>query len=151
MKITFHHDNRHFVGPGGFLTRVIVMSLAAMLAAYLLPGIQFDSFAAVVITAIVIALLNNFIRPILIVVTLPFLLLSMGLFLFVVNAIVILLADSLVSGFHVASFGSALLFGLLLTLFNYLLELPNRMLYRQPYRSPHDSNSDEFTPYEEVE
>ncbi|KWW29724.1 MAG: putative membrane protein [bacterium P3] len=152
MKITFRSDSGFFMGPWGFLARVVVMSLAAVLAGYLLPGIWFDSMATVIVTAVVISLLNNFIRPILIVVTLPFTLFSMGLFLLVVNAVIILLAAALVPRFHVDGFGSAFWFSLLLTLFNYLLELPNKVIrHRRRYRSPHEDDDTGFTPYEEVE
>ena len=148
------NNNHFFMGPWGFLARVVVMSLAAVLAGWLLPGIRFDGLMAVVITAVVISLLNNFIRPILIVVALPVLLFSMGLFMLVINTLIILLADKLVPNFHVDGFGSAFWFSLLLTFFNYLLELPNKALrHRNRYQSPHDNNNndEEFTPYEEVE
>ena len=159
MKITIQNNNQNnnqfFMGPWGFLARVVVMSLAAVLAGYLLPGIHFDGIMAVVITAVVISLLNNFIRPILIVVALPFLLFSLGLFMLVINALIILLADKLIPTFHVDGFGSAFWFSLLLTFFNYLLELPNRALrHGNRYQSPNDNNNnsdEEFAPYEEVE
>lgn len=158
MRITIHNNNQNnhfFMGPWGFVTRVIVMSLAAVLAGYLLPGIRFDGLMAVVITAVVISLLNNFIRPILIVVALPVLLFSMGLFMLVINTLIILLAAKLVPNFHVDGFSSAFWFSLLLTFFNYLLELPNKALRRNnSYQSPNENNDDndtDFTPYEEVE
>lgn len=158
MRITFSTGNDHFTGIWGFVARVIVMTLATILADLILPGVSFDRFSSAIITAIVIALLNNFIRPILIVVTLPFTIFSMGLFLLFINALIILLADGLVGSFHVNSFGSAFLFSLLLTLFNYLLELPNRTLHRKQYSEKKDTNQfpkedddQDFTPYEEVE
>lgn len=156
MKITIQNNNQSnnpfFMGPWGFLTRVVVMSLAAVLAGYLLPGIRFESLMTVIITAVVIALLNNFIRPILIVVALPVLLFSMGFFMLVINAIIVLLADRLIPDFHVDGFGSAFWFSLLMTFFNFLLELPNKALrHRHRYQSPHDNDDTEFTPYEEVE
>ena len=156
MKITIqnNHSNNNpfFMGPWGFLTRVVVMSLAAVLAGYLLPGIRFESLMTVVMTAVVIALLNNFIRPILIVVALPVLLLSMGLFMLVINALIVLLADRLIPNFHVDGFGSAFWFSLLMTFFNFLLELPNKALrHRNSYQSPHENDDTGFTPYEEVE
>ena len=149
--------SRHFYsGPWGFLAQVVVMTLATLLATWLLPGVTIDSVGAAIITAIVIAMLNSFIRPILIVLTLPFTIVSMGLFIFFINALIILLASGLVPRFHVDGFGSALLFSLLLTLFNYLLELPNRLMRRPVYHNRKDSfhddqvDSDGFTPYEEV-
>ena len=100
----------------GFVTQVVVMALATVLAAYLLPGVHVDSVGAAILTAAVIALLNNFIRPILIVLTLPFTIVSMGLFLLVINALIILMTAGLVPKFHVDGFWNALLFSLLLPL-----------------------------------
>lgn len=130
------------------------MTLAVILATYLLPGVHVESVWWAILTAIVISLLNGFIRPILIVVTLPFTIISMGLFLFIINAVVIMLASGLVRGFEVDGFGSALLFSLLLTVLNYLLELPNKLMNRKTFEENDDgSDTDDegFTPYEEVE
>ncbi len=141
----------------GCLMRLILLSIAVIVGAWLLPGIEVDSVWAVLLTAVVISLLNNLLRPVLIVITLPVTALTLGLFLFVINAIIILLASGIVSGFHVDSFGSALLFSLVLTAVNYLLEWPNRYLNRknmpeQPQQqAPQDDTDDEgFTPYEEI-
>lgn len=150
-------DNNHFyMGPWGFLARVVVMSLAAMLAGWLLPGIHFSNLGTVIVTAVVISLLNNFIRPILIVLALPVLLLSMGFFMLIINALIVLLAGQLIPDFQVDGFGTAFWFSLLMTFFNFLLELPNKALrHSSRYQSPNDggnNNSDEeFTPYEEVD
>lgn len=159
MKITFNGSHNIYSGPFGFLAQVVVMTLAAILAAYFLNGVHINSIGTAILTAIVIALLNSFIRPILIVLTLPFTLISMGLFLLIVNAVIIWLASALVPSFHVDSFWDAMLFSLLLTLFNYLLELPNRLMRRPPYQpSKHqkpdlhvDTDENGFTPYEIIE
>ena len=137
------------------MARTIVLTLATMLAALLLPGIEVSSIWAAIGTAIVIAVLDNIVRPILIVVTLPVTVLSLGLFLFIINAIIIEMADGLLGrSFEVDNFGWALLFSILLTLFNYLLELPNRR--RQIYQNNEDTSlsqqdDDHFDDYEEVE
>lgn len=156
MKITIQNNNMHS-GKYGFLTRVIVMTLATILAAYLLPGVHVESIWAAIITAIVISLLNNFIRPILIVLTLPFTIMSMGLFLLIINAVIIMLASGLVNKFHVDTFWSALLFSLLLTIFNYLLELPNKIMSKQQFKENGQNQSqmhrdvdEEYTDYEDV-
>lgn len=153
MQITIQNKSSLYAGKWGFLAQVIVMTLAAILADVLLPSVSFDSVWAAVITAVVIALLNNFIRPILIVLTLPFMVLSLGLFLFIVNACIILLAGALVPSFHVDGFRGALLFSVLLTLFNYLLEIPNRMMRRPPYQeraAADEEESESFADYEDV-
>ena len=104
-------------------------------------------------TALVISLLDNFLRPILIFITLPFTVLTMGLFIFIINAIIIELTASIVGPFQVDSFGYALLFSLIITALNYLLELPNRWLNRTTYkpRGDKDTDDDGFTEYEEVQ
>jgi putative membrane protein len=88
---------------------------------YLLEGIKFDSFWTAIVVAIVLAVLNAIIKPILIFLTLPITLLTFGLFLFVINALIILLAERLVRGFTVDGFWWALLFSLLLSLLSSLL------------------------------
>ena len=153
MRITFNNTPQLYSGSWGFLAQVVVMTLATLLATWILPGVTIDSVPAAVLTAVVIALLNSFIRPILIVLTLPFTIFTMGLFIFIINALIILLASGLVSRFHVDGFGSALLFSLLLTLFNYLLEIPNRLMRRPRYKDSPKSpgaDSDGFSPYEEI-
>ena len=153
MRLTFSNKPSFYSGPWGFVAQVVVMTLATLLATWILPGVTIDSVGAAVITAIVIALLNSFIRPILIVLTLPFTIFSMGLFIFIINAFIIMMAAGLIDKFHVNGFGSALLFSLLLTLFNYLLEIPNRITRRPKYKDSPQSpgaDSDGFSPYEEI-
>lgn len=103
------------------LMRIIVTSVVAFGLSYLLTGIKFDSFWTAIIVAIVLAVLNAIIKPILILLTLPITLITFGLFLFVINALIILLAEKLVSGFSVDGFWWALLFSLLLSLLTSLL------------------------------
>jgi putative membrane protein len=103
------------------LMRIIVTSVVAFGLSYLLEGIQFDSFWSAIIVAIVLAILNAIVKPIFIFLTLPITLLTFGLFLFVINAAMILLAEKLVSGFTVDGFWWALLFSLLLSLLTSLL------------------------------
>lgn len=145
-----------YVQRSGCLLRLMVLMIAVMAGAWLLPGVEVSSFWAVMLTAVVISVLNNIVRPILIVITLPATALTLGLFLFVINAIIILMASGLVSGFKVDSFLSALLFSIVLTAVNYLLEWPNKYINRHNLSDSsqrQDPNNDDegFTPYEEVE
>lgn len=151
MQITINSGDSFYSGRGGCLTRLMLLSIAVMVGAWLLPGVGVTSFWAVLLTAVVISLLDNLVRPILIVVTLPVTAITLGLFLFVINAIIILLASAIVDGFEVHDFWSALLFSLILTAVNYLLELPNRYLNRKELKERHnDTDDDGFTPYEEI-
>jgi putative membrane protein len=103
------------------IMRLIITSIVAFGLSYLLEGIKFDSFWTAIIVAIVLAILNAIIKPLLILFTLPITLFTFGLFLFVINALIILLAEKLVTGFHVDGFWWALLFSLLLSLLTSLL------------------------------
>lgn len=103
------------------LMRIIFTSIIAFGLSYLLGGIEMDSFWTAIILAIVLAILNAIVKPILILLTLPFTLVTFGLFLFVINAIIILIASELVGGFKVNGFWSALLFSLLLSILTSLL------------------------------
>jgi len=153
IDITTHQQRQS--GPMGFLMRTIILTLAIIIAIRILPGVRIEggSVATAVFTALVISLLDNFIRPILIFITLPFTVVTMGLFIFIINAVIIEMAAALVGPFQVDSFGYALLFSLIITVLNYLLELPNRWLNRTTYKPRNDSDTDNdgFTPYEEVE
>lgn len=151
MKIVIGDSNHR--GFWGFVAQTIILTLAVIIAAKLMPGVSMNNVWTALLTGLVIALLNRFLRPVLIFLTLPFTAITLGLFLFVINAVIILLAGAIVPGFTVEGFGTALLFSLLLTLINFLLELPNRLKKHpdnQNIDKPSDEN-DEFTPYEEVE
>ncbi len=152
MRLTIQSGDHFYNGQAGCFTRLMLLSIAVMVGAWLLPGVGVTSFWAVLLTAVVISLLDNLVRPILIVVTLPVTAITLGLFLFVINAVIILMASAIVDGFKVDNFGSALLFSLILTAVNYLLELPNKYLNRKELQEKHDDNTDEegFTPYEEI-
>jgi putative membrane protein len=98
------------------LLRLLVTALAAMVTAYLLPGVRLKDFVTALILAVVLSLLNLLVKPILIIFTLPVTIITLGLFLLVINAIIILLASKLVDGFKVDGFWWALLFSLVLTI-----------------------------------
>jgi len=96
----------------------ILSTLAILITAYLLPGIGLENLAAAFIAALVLGILNAIVRPILLILTLPLNVLTLGLFTFIINAMVVSLAASLVPGFKIASFGWALLFSIILSLVN---------------------------------
>jgi putative membrane protein len=98
-----------------------ITTVAIIITAYLLPGVAVRSLGAAVVTALVLGLINAFIRPILIVLTLPLNILTLGLFTFVLNALLVLLTSSIVPGFYVRSFWWALLFSLVFSIVSFLL------------------------------
>ena len=87
----------------------LLAACALLLVAYLYPGVQVQSFSSALIAAFVIGLFNMVLRPVLVVLTLPVTLITLGLFLFVINALLFWTAASLLDGFHVNGFGAALL------------------------------------------
>jgi len=98
--------------------KILLTALAVMVLASFLPGIAIeDNYLTAVVVAIVISLLNMFVRPLLIFLTLPATIVTFGLFLLVINAVIILFAGRLVDGFYVSGFWTALIFSLLLSLF----------------------------------
>jgi putative membrane protein len=102
------------------LIRFLLNGLAIMLAAYLLPGVFVTDYWTALIVALVLSIANLIVKPILIIFTIPITILTLGLFLLVINAIIILLADYFVKGFHVDGFWYALLFSIILSVFNSL-------------------------------
>ncbi|APS38447.1 MULTISPECIES: phage holin family protein [Salegentibacter] len=104
-----------------FILRILLTAVAVVILAKFLPGVEVEGYLTAIIVAIVLAILNLLVKPILVIFTLPVTILTLGLFLLVINAIIILLADAFVSGFGVSGFFIALLFSLLLSLFQSLL------------------------------
>jgi putative membrane protein len=100
-----------------FLTRIVTSSLAVLVVTYLLsPHVTVDEPVTAIILAVVLALLNAVIKPVLIILTLPITLVTLGIFILVINAMMILLASNIVPGFHVGGFWWALLFSIILSI-----------------------------------
>ncbi|NVK52719.1 MAG: phage holin family protein [Flavobacteriaceae bacterium] len=104
-----------------FILKILLTALAVFALAGILPGVEVASLSTAIWVAFVIAILNMFVRPLLIFFTLPATIVTLGLFLFVINAVIILLAANLVGGFIVSSFFSALVFSVLLSFFRSML------------------------------
>ena len=89
------------------LVRWMVLTLAVWVATRIVPGIAIDDWQSLLIAALVLGILNAFVRPILLLISLPLLVVTLGLFLIVINALLLLLTNKLVPGFHVAGFWPA--------------------------------------------
>lgn len=98
------------------LLRIVVTALLVMVIAYFMKGVVVDHFTTALIVAVVLGLLNFFVKPILVLFTLPVTVFTLGLFLLVINAIIILLCDHFVDGFDVDGFWPALIFSIILSL-----------------------------------
>jgi putative membrane protein len=103
------------------ILKLLVGSFAVFLTAYILPGVKVANFITALVAAVVLAAINAFIKPLLIILTLPLNILTLGLLTFVINALLVLLAAAIVPGFTVKSFWWALLFGLILAIVTYVL------------------------------
>ena len=98
------------------LIRIIITSVLVLLISHFMTGVHVANFVTALIVAVVLGLLNIFIKPIFVLLTLPFTIVTLGLFLLVINAIIILLCTNIVGGFSVDTFWTALLFSVVLSL-----------------------------------
>lgn len=107
----------------GFLLKLILTGVAAAIAAYILPGVTIDGIFTAVLLALVLGILNAVVKPILVVLSLPVTIITLGLFLLVINALIILLADYLLSGFSVDGFLWALIFSVVLSVLTSIVDM----------------------------
>ena len=105
-----------------FFPKLLMTSVAIMLAGYLLPGIHVGSFWTALFVALTLSFLNLFVKPLMVLFSIPFTFVTFGLFLLVINALIIMIAGSWVKGFEVDGFWWAMLFSILLSLISSLLE-----------------------------
>ncbi len=97
------------------ILRILINALAVFALAYILPGVMVNSYVTAITVAIVLSVLNLLLKPVLTLFTLPITVLTLGLFLLVINALIVMLVDKLVDGFAVNSFWTAILFSILLS------------------------------------
>lgn len=105
------------------LLKWLIMAVSIVIAAYFIPGVRVGSFLSAVWVALFLGVVNVLVRPVLIFITLPINVLTLGLFTFVINAALILLASSVIKGFEVSGFWWAVLYSIVLSIVNYLINL----------------------------
>ncbi|MFO7598358.1 MAG: phage holin family protein [Candidatus Desulfacyla sp.] len=105
----------------GLLVRWLILTAAITVASYLITGIQVSGFFSAFFAAAILGVLNVFFRPILLILTLPINILTLGLFTFVINAVLLKMASGVISGFEVHGFWSAVWGALIISLVNWLL------------------------------
>jgi putative membrane protein len=105
-----------------FLTKILVKTLAVLVVSYFMPGVSVDNITTAVIVAVVLAFLDSIVKPIMVLFTIPITIFSLGLFLLVINACMVLLADYFVDGFKVNGFFVALIFSIVLSLTTSILD-----------------------------
>ena len=118
----------------GILVRWLVLTAAIMLTAYLLDDIHVSGFFSAFFAAAILGVLNIFFRPVLFLLTLPINVVTFGLFTFVINATLLMMASGVITGFEVAGFWSALLGSLLISVISWIL---NTFINEQGHFSPH--------------
>lgn len=105
-----------------FLLHLVLTAVALLVVAQLVGGVHIGGFFSALIAALILGLVNAFVRPVMILLTLPLTIVTLGLFLFVVNALMFWLAAALVPGFRISGFGAALLGSILFTVLNLLID-----------------------------
>ena len=104
-----------------FILRLLLSALAVIFLSKVLPNVNVDSYTTAIVVALVLSLLNFLVKPIMVILTFPITIVTLGLFLLVINAAIILLADHFIDGFTVTGFWWPLLFSLLLSLLQSIL------------------------------
>ena len=104
-----------------FFLHLILTAVALLVVANVVSGVVVGGFGSALIAALILGVVNAIVRPIMVVLTLPLTIVTLGLFLFVVNALMLWLASALVPGFEITGFGAALIGSVLLTILNVLI------------------------------
>jgi putative membrane protein len=104
------------------LINILLRGIAVFVTSYILPGVQVRDFTTAIVAAVVLGIANAVVKPLLILFTLPITLLTLGLFTFVINALLVMLVSSLVDGFNVSGFFWALIFSFVLTFISSVLD-----------------------------
>ena len=105
----------------GLIGYLLLNTISIFAVSYILPGVSVDSLLTALVIAVVLAVLNVTLKPLLIILTIPLTIVTLGLFLLVVNVLVLFAADALIDGFQIAGFWWALLFSLLVSMVNSVL------------------------------
>jgi len=105
----------------GLLLRWLISTVSIIITAFLLDGLHVSGFFSAFFAAAILGILNAFLRPVLFILTLPINIMSLGLFTFVINAMLLMMVSGVIPGFHVAGFWSALFGALLISIVSWLL------------------------------
>jgi len=115
-----------FLKPMGILFRWFILTIAVWVATEIVPGVKCDTTQDLLIAALVLGVLNAFVKPLLRLLSLPFIILTFGFFLLVINALLLWMTSKMVHGFHVAGFWPALWASLVVSLVSFFLGYSNR-------------------------
>lgn len=109
-----------------FIVKIILSSFSVFLAGWILKGVFIEDYLTSLLVALVLAVLNFIIKPIMVFLTIPITILTLGLFLLVINAFIAMLASNIVSGFYIDGFWWAVGFSIIVSIVNYLINSDNR-------------------------
>lgn len=126
----------------GLLTRWILMAIAVWIATTLVPGTQCDDWQSLLVAAMTLGILNALVKPILVAVALPLVLMTLGFMLLIINALLLMLTARLVPGFHVEGFWSAIGASLLISLLSMILGINRKRIKRPPHQPAGETYSE---------
>ncbi|SDJ93704.1 putative membrane protein [Catalinimonas alkaloidigena] len=104
-----------------FIVSTLIYAVAVFATAYLLPGVKVNNFGTAILAALLLLLANAVVKPILVVLTIPITILTLGLFLLVINALIVMLVDKLLTGMEIKNFGWAVAFSVVLSIISSVL------------------------------
>ncbi len=140
-----------------YIIKLIILTFAVYITGYLFRGVvHIDSFGTSILIALVLSLLNTFLKPILVFFTIPFTVVTFGLFMLVINAAILIIASKIVPGFTIDGFWWALFFSMILSIINSVLEIPFKQQikpkqnFQNQNHNQSDKDDDHFDDYEEV-
>lgn len=113
---------------GQLALKLFLSTLAVFFTAYILPGVYIDKFTTAILVAVVLSLLNNYLKPALIFFTIPVTFLTLGFFLLVINAVLIMFTGTFIDGFRVDGFWSAAFFSIVVSIVTSVLQALDRMI-----------------------
>ncbi len=111
---------------GRYLLKILVSTLAVFITSHIMSGVEIAKFTTAVIVAVLLSILNTFLKPLLIFLTIPLTLFTFGIFLLFINAFIILMASNIIEDFKVNGFGTAMIFSIILSLVTFVLENLNK-------------------------
>jgi putative membrane protein len=103
-----------------FFQRWAVTTAGVLIASQLVGGISYDNFAGLLTASLLLGIFNAFLRPVMLILSLPLLIVTLGLFTFVINAVLLLMVGNIVKSFHVAGFGSAFFGGVVISIVSFI-------------------------------
>ena len=109
-----------------FIIKIILSSFSVIVAGWLLSGVEIRSYGTSLLVAFVLAILNLILKPILVILTIPITIVTLGLFLLVINALIALIASDIVPGFYIDGFWWAVAFSIIVSILNYLINIENK-------------------------